>query len=107
VYKALLDDMIDSVTNGHGMEPPLSEADIVPMSAREMIVTAERTGNLAEVATLLGTYYEDDAETRMRTLVRLLEPAITVVMGLVVAVVVLAVMVPIFDLSSFAQDGGH
>jgi type IV pilus assembly protein PilC len=107
VYKSLLDEMIDSVMNGHGMEPPLSQSDIVPTSAREMIVTAERTGNLAEVAALLGGYYEDEAENRMRTLVRLLEPAITVVMGLVVAVVVLAVMIPIFDLSSFAQDGGH
>ncbi len=107
VYKSLLEEMIESVVNGNGMEPPLARADIVPMSAREMIVTAERTGNLAEVAALLGAYYEDEAETRMRTLVRLLEPAITVVMGLVVAVVVLAVMAPIFDLSSFAQNGGH
>lgn len=106
VYKDLLAELADSVVNGRGMAPPLEHADIVPMSAREMMVTAERTGNLGDVATMLGSYFEEEAETRMRSLVRLLEPAITVVMGLVVAVVVLAVMLPIFDLSTFSQRGG-
>ena len=80
--------------------PSLLEAEIVPLSAREMLVTAERTGNLAEVSRLLGSYYEEEAENRMKQVVRLLEPLITVVMGAVVAVVVLSVMLPIFDLSS-------
>lgn len=105
VYKELLERLADSVVNGRGMEPPLAAADIVPTSAREMIVTAERTGNLAEVAAMLGGYFEDEAETRMRALVRLMEPLITVVMGAVVAVVVLSVMLPIFDLSTMSQAG--
>jgi type IV pilus assembly protein PilC len=106
VYKDLLTELADSVVNGRGMEPPLSAAEIVPTSAREMIVTAERTGNLAEVASMLGSYFEDEAETQMRSLVRLMEPIITVVMGAVVAVIVLAVMLPIFDLSTMSQGGG-
>jgi type II secretory pathway component PulF len=107
VYKDLLAALADSVVNGQGMAPPLEHADIVPMGAREMLVTAERTGNLGDVAAMLGSYFEEEAETRMRSLVRLLEPMITVVMGLVVALVVLAVMLPIFDLSTFSQDSGH
>ena len=106
-YKALLDDLADSVMNGRGMAPTLAQAEIVPMSAREMLLTAERTGNLGDVAVMLGSYFEEDAETRIRSMVRLLEPAITVVMGAVVAVVVLAVMLPIFDLSTVGQGGGH
>ncbi len=42
---------------------------------------------------------------RMRLVVGLLEPIITIVMGLVVAVVVQAVMLPVFDLSTLAQRG--
>jgi type II secretory pathway component PulF len=103
VYKELLDDLVSSVVNGAGMAGPLSEAEIVPVSAREMLATAERTGSLAEVAQMLGSYYEEEAETRMRSVVKLLEPLITVVMGAVVAVVVLAVMLPIFDLSTFSN----
>jgi type II secretory pathway component PulF len=103
VYKDLLEDLADSVVNGRGMEPPLAAAAIVPTSAREMIVTAERTGNLADVADMLGDYFEEEAETRMRSLVRMLEPAITVGMGGIVAIVVMSVMLPIFELSSFSH----
>jgi general secretion pathway protein F len=107
VYKDLLDDLVTSVVNGGGMADTLSEAEIVPVSAREMLGTAERTGSLAEVSQMLGSYYEEEAETKMRSVVKLLEPLITVVMGAVVAVVVLAVMLPIFDLSTFANAEGH
>jgi type II secretory pathway component PulF len=100
VYKDLLEDIADNVINGRGMAASLLDAEIVPLSAREMIVTAERTGNLVEVSQLLGTYYEEEAENRMKQVVRLLEPLITVVMGVVVAIVVLSVMLPIFDLST-------
>jgi type II secretory pathway component PulF len=107
VYKELLEDLATSVVNGGGMAAPLSEAEIVPVSAREMLSTAERTGSLAEVSQMLGSYYEEEAETKMRSVVKLLEPLITVVMGTVVAVVVLAVMLPIFDLSTFANAEGN
>jgi type II secretory pathway component PulF len=100
VYKELLDDVCDNVVNGHGMSASLQMAEIVPASAREMLITAERTGNLTEVSKLLGVYYEEEAENRMKQVVRLLEPLITVVMGTIVAVVVLSVMLPIFDLST-------
>jgi type II secretory pathway component PulF len=103
VYKELLTEVCDNVINGHGMGPTLLEADIVPASAREMLATAERTGNLMEVSQLLGVYYEEEAENRMKQVVRLIEPLITVVMGAVVAVVVLSVMLPIFDLSTVAS----
>jgi type II secretory pathway component PulF len=108
VYRELLDKLVDSVVNGRGLAAPLENAVIVPVSAREMLATAERTGNLGEVSTMLGGYYEEEAETRMRSVVRLMEPAITVIMGVVVAVIVMAVMLPIFDLSSFNnQNGAH
>lgn len=107
VYKDLLEDLCTSVVNGGGMADTLSEAVVVPVSAREMLSTAERTGSLAEVSQMLGSYYEEEAETKMRSVVKLLEPLITVVMGTVVAVVVLAVMLPIFDLSTFANAEGH
>ncbi|HMP06877.1 MAG TPA: type II secretion system F family protein, partial [Lacipirellulaceae bacterium] len=106
LYQELFDELANSVVNGRGLAGPLSEAEVVPVSAREMLLTAERTGNLAEVSQMLAGYYEEEAESRMRTAVKLLEPIITVIMGAVVAVVVLAVMLPIFDLSSFTHGGG-
>jgi len=106
LYKKLLFDMEDAVVNGQRLATVLQQADIVPASAREMIMTAESTGNLTEVTCMLGEYYEEESEAKLRQLVGVLEPVITVVMGAVVAIVVLAVMLPVFNLSSFSA-GGH
>ncbi|QDS98946.1 type II secretion system F family protein [Adhaeretor mobilis] len=99
-YKGVLRDMTDAVVNGRSLSSVLSEADIFPQSARDMITTAEGSGKLEEVASLLGSYYEEEAEAKMRQALRIFEPAITVVMGAVIACIVLAVMLPVFDLSS-------
>ena len=104
-YRTLISQMEEAVINGRTMASILSTAEIVPRSARDMLTTAEATGNVAEVSQLLGEYYEEEAEARMRQLVGLIEPALTVGMGAVVAIVVLAVMLPVFDLSSVAQKG--
>ncbi len=106
LYQGLLYDLEDAVINGQGLASVLTETDFVPPSAKEMIVTAESTGNLNEVTTLLGDYYDEESEAKLRQLVGVLEPAITVFMGAIVAVVVLSVMLPVFNLSTFAA-GGH
>lgn len=103
LYREVVANVSDSVINGRGMGTALMDAEIIPLSAREMLMTSERTGNLAEVAALLGEYYEEEAEAKMKQVVRIIEPLITVVMGAVVAVVVLSVMLPIFDLSNVAS----
>jgi type II secretory pathway component PulF len=104
-YKELLGNMQEAVVNGRNLASALQSSEIVPVSAREMLITAEATGNLGEVTRLLGDYYEEEAEAKMRQVVGLLEPIITIGMGLIVAVVVLAVMLPVFDLSTLAQHG--
>ncbi|MCA9249255.1 MAG: type II secretion system F family protein, partial [Planctomycetales bacterium] len=92
----------NDVVNGRGLARALLEADCLPDSAAEMVATAEQTGNLGTVTQMIGEHYEEEGETRLREIVSVLEPAITVVMGLFVAIVVLAVMLPMFDLATFA-----
>ena len=106
LYKSLLLDLEEAVVNGQGLSTVLRQSEVVPASAKEMLATAESTGNLNEVTGILGEYYEEESEAKLRQLVGVLEPVITVVMGGVVAVVVLAVMLPVFNLSTFAA-GGH
>ena len=71
-----------------GLRAALAEADALVV----------RSGTQVTAEVLQG-------QTRLRELVTLLEPAITVGMGAVVAVVVLSVMLPMFDLATFAQKG--
>ncbi|MFQ5734636.1 MAG: type II secretion system F family protein, partial [Planctomycetaceae bacterium] len=100
LFHELFDDMESEILSGSGIAPVLSRARCVPAGAAELIATAERTGQLGTVMEMVGEFYEEEGERRIRDQVKLLEPAIIVVMGVLVAFVVSSVMLPLFDLSS-------
>ena len=106
LFQELFVNIEDSVVNGGGFGECLANCDFLPDMAADMLATAEQTGNLGAVAQLIGEHYEEEGESKLREIVTILEPAITVGMGVIVAVVVLAVMLPMFDLTTFAQHGG-
>ena len=58
------------------------------------------------VSEMIGRHYEDEGETRLKELVAWLEPLMIVGLGVVVAVVVLSVMLPMFDIATLAQKSG-
>ena len=103
-YDDLFDALETEVLNGRGLSRTLCESEIIPPAAGEMLATAERSGNLGDITRLVGEHYEEEGEAKMRQVVTVLEPLITVGMGVVVAIVVLAVMLPMFDLATFAQN---
>ena len=105
LFRGLFDRLEDDVLNGRGLSEALASAACLPPGAAEMIATAERTGTLGMVTQTLGEYYEEEGETRLRELATLVEPIIVVVMGAVVACVVLAVMLPMFEFATLAQQG--
>jgi type II secretory pathway component PulF len=91
------------VINGRGLAPTFLAATFVPPAAAQMIATAEQTGTLATVMELVGEFYEEEGQMRLRGLSTILEPLIIIVMGVVVAVVVMSVMLPIFDFATAAK----
>lgn len=107
VRNAILDDFFQrleqEVVNGRGLAPTFVAAPFVPPAAAQMIATAEQTGTLATVMEMVGEFYEEEGETRLRELSTILEPLIIIVMGIVVALVVMSVMLPIFDFASAAK----
>ena len=102
-FRSVFDTMEREVLNGNGIGKTIGEATFIPAGAAQMIATAEKTGKLGMVMQLIGEYYEDDGERHVRQLVRLLEPAVIVVMGVFVAIVVLAVIVPLLDVSTMSH----
>ena len=106
LFRELFENLEHDVLNGRGLSEALTAAPFVPAGAAEMVATAERTGTLGTVADVIGEYYEEEGETRLRELTTMIEPMIIVVMGAVVACMVLAVMLPMFDFATLAQRGG-
>lgn len=100
LYRDLLTQLEQDVTHGRQLAETLLASPFVPAAAAEMIATAERTGSLPTVLTLIGEHYEEEGEAALRTLIAILEPFIIVIMGAVVAAIVLSVMLPVFDIST-------
>jgi type II secretory pathway component PulF len=103
VFRRLMIDLEDAVSNGRSLSDALEGNEALPPSAVELIATAEKTGRLGEISQMMGVHYEEEGQTRARQLVSLLEPLVTIVMGGFVALVVLAVMLPVFDIATLSQ----
>jgi type II secretory pathway component PulF len=103
LYKKLFDELEDSILNGRGLAASLINAGFVPAVAAEMVLTAERTGTLGMVTELMGEHYEEEGESKLRELATILEPLIIVAMGVIVATIVMAVMLPMFDIATMAR----
>jgi type II secretory pathway component PulF len=103
LYRDLFDDLEKSILNGRGLANSLINAGFVPAVAAEMVLTAERTGTLGMVTELMGEHYEEEGESKLREMATILEPLIIVAMGVIVATIVLAVMLPMFDIATMAR----
>jgi type IV pilus assembly protein PilC len=100
MFQRMFDGMEQNVMNGRGIGEVLAASPFIPQGAAQMIVTAERTGRLGSVMVTIGEFYEKDGEQQVRDLTKLLEPLIIVVMGAIVGGVVMAVMLPLLDIST-------
>lgn len=103
LYRELFDELEEAILNGRGLASSLIKAGFVPPVAAEMVLTAERTGTLGMVTELMGEHYEEEGESKLREMATILEPLIIVVMGVIVATIVMAVMLPMFDIATLAK----
>ena len=100
VYESAFQRVENSILDGGGMATILDDCRFLPDGCAEIVRTGERTGELASVLDMMGQFFEEEGEREIRQTVKLLEPAIIVVMGIIVATIVASVMLPLFDLSS-------
>jgi type IV pilus assembly protein PilC len=65
-----------------------------------MTEVGEATGALQEMLTSLAEFYDEEIETRMDRFVTLVEPVLLITMGVVIAALLLALYMPLFQLTS-------
>jgi type II secretory pathway component PulF len=88
----------ESITQGSGVAPALSESRTFPPVVLNMVAIGEETGRLPEALLRVATSYEMQVDRSLKTLTSLLEPLIILVMGLVVGGIVISMLLPIFAL---------
>lgn len=103
LFRNMFDALEQDILNGRGVGEALAQFEFIPPGASQLVTTAEQTGNLGDVSHSIGEFYEESGEENIRQLSKLLEPAIIVVMGGLVAVVMLSIMLPLLDVSTISS----
>ena len=88
------------VREGQSFASALLARGIFPDVAVKMVEVGESTGALQDMLNSLADFYDEEIETEVSRFVTLIEPVILIVMGIVIAAVVLALYMPLFELSS-------
>ena len=95
-----LDDVRGRVQEGQSFAAALRERASFPDVAVKMVEVGESTGALQEMLNSLADFYDEEIETEVSRFITLVEPVLLVIMGVIIAVVVLALYMPLFELSS-------
>jgi type IV pilus assembly protein PilC len=95
-----LDDVGRQVREGESFARALLTRGVFPDVAVKMVEVGEQTGALQEMLNSLAEFYDEEIETEVSRFITLIEPALLIVMGVVIAVVVLALYLPLFELTS-------
>ena len=88
----------DRVFRGEGMYLPIKDSEVFPEMLASMVKIGEETGSLDGILEKTADFYDDELEQAIQTTVALVEPALIVVMGLVIGTIVLAIMIPMFTM---------
>jgi type IV pilus assembly protein PilC len=91
------------VREGKSLAASLTATKIFPGVATEMIAVGEQTGALPQMLNSVSEFFEQDVETSMAVLMSLIEPAILLVMGVFVVIILIALYLPIFSLGQVQQ----
>ncbi|MDD5901666.1 MAG: type II secretion system F family protein, partial [Lachnospiraceae bacterium] len=86
------------VEQGSNLSEPLRKSGLFPMMIPQMIKIGEETGNIDGMLLKSADYYEDEVEIATGSLTTLMEPLIIVVLGVIVAVLVLAMYMPMISM---------
>ena len=95
-----MDDVKVGVRRGRDLAQPLKETGLFPPMMIHMIELGQRSGEIESMLLQIADTFDEDVRLTIDALVALIEPIIIIVMGLFVGVLVLAILLPIFQLST-------
>ncbi len=100
VYKNLLGRVSNKVQSGTAFSKALYEEPMVPNILVQMVHIGEETGELGYILKNLATFYRRELDNSIDSVIGLIEPAMIVGLGLGVGILVSAVLLPMYSLSS-------
>jgi type II secretory pathway component PulF len=99
VFKKELEAIKEDVISGSSFAQSMKKSRWFPSFTTNMIAISEKSGNMEEGLAEIAQFYEREVNKTMKIMTSLLEPVIILVMGVVVAFIVMAMILPIFEIS--------
>jgi len=102
VLAGALGEVAEHVKTGRGLADPLLEAGRFPKLAVQMIRVGEETGQLQEMLLQVADTYDGEVQTAVKRLLTLLEPALILGLGVIIAGIIMSILVAILSLNDLA-----
>lgn len=100
VYQKILKEAEEAVKSGSTLSDAMGKHKEVPAIMVQMIKVGEETGSLGSILKTLADFYRREVDDAVDTLVGLIEPAMIVVLGLGVGILLTSILVPIYNIAS-------
>jgi len=94
---------MEEVKKGSSLAGPIKEVGVFPPMIDAMIRIGEESGSLDEILEKTSVFYDDEVEAAMQKLTTLIEPLMIIIMALVVGFIVVAMILPMFKMTSSVQ----
>ena len=102
VMATALGEVAEHVKTGRGLAEPLQDAESFPKLAVQMIRVGEETGQLQEMLIQIADAYDGEVQTAVKRLLTLLEPAMILGLGVIIAGIIMSMLVAILSLNELA-----
>lgn len=103
LYKKLWRAVYASVKQGKKIAHPLMRSSLLPKSVIQMISAGEESGKLGEVLDEVSTFYAKQLREVIKLVTSMIEPIMIIIMGSVVGFIAMAIILPIFKLSTLVK----
>ena len=97
---ALLRIANEGLSQGLTIGEAFRKETVLPQSVTSLIAISEKAGHIEEVLGTLADFYASNIDASIKTAVALIEPAMLLVMGFVVAIIALSIIVPVYQMST-------
>jgi len=90
----------ENISSGETLSGPLSRCGLIPGNVMAMISIAEEANNLENVLTNIADGIDKKVARQLDTMVRMIEPAMLMIIGSVILFVIVALLLPVFEMST-------
>jgi len=98
-YEKIWRELAERIKEGSSMADELYKCPLVPRTVSQMIAAGERTGKLGDVMNRLADFCDADLKVAIKTLTTMIEPAMIIIMGLLIGGIAMALLLPVFSIS--------